>query len=48
MWKPSSYSGEVGSRGKNIELQYHYILDMIQKEELHVNYIPKKEYSLIF
>lgn len=35
-------SGEVGSRGKNIELQYHYILDMIQKEELHVNYIPKK------
>lgn len=41
-------SGEVESRGKNIELQYHYILDIIQNGELHVNYIPKKEYSLIF
>ena len=34
---------DVGPRGKDMELQYHNILDMVQNNELHVNYIPTKE-----
>ena len=34
---------EVGQRGKHMELQYHNILDMVQNNELRVNYIPTKE-----
>lgn len=36
-------NGEVGPRGKHIELQYHYILDMMRKGELFVDYISTIE-----
>lgn len=35
--------GKVGLKGKYIELQYHYLLVMIQRDELHVNYVTTKK-----
>ena len=33
-------SGANSSKGKHIEIQYHYIQDIIQKGEIKVSYIP--------
>ena len=36
-------SGANSLRGKHIEIQYHYIRDIIQKEEIEVSYIPTSD-----
>ena len=39
---------KVEPREKHIELKYRYILDTIQRDKLHVNYIPTKEMLIDF
>ena len=36
-------SGANNSKGRHIEIQYHYIHDIIQKEEIEVSYIPTSD-----
>ena len=36
-------SGANNSKGRHIEIQYHYIRDIIQKEEIEVSYIPTSD-----
>ena len=38
-------NGANSSRGKHIEIQYHYIRDNIQKEGIEVNYISTLDMS---
>ena len=33
-------SGANSSRGKHIEVQYHYIRDIVQKGEIKITYVP--------
>jgi hypothetical protein len=30
-------------KSKNIEIKYHYIRDMVQRKEVHVQYLPTHE-----
>jgi hypothetical protein len=30
-------------RSKHIEIKYHYIIDMVQRKEVHVQYLPAHE-----
>ena len=36
-------SGANSSKGKHIEIQYHYIRDIMEKEEVSVTYIPTSD-----
>ena len=36
-------SGANSSKGKHIEIQYHYIQDIVQKREIKVSYIPTSD-----
>ena len=36
-------SGANNSKGRHIEIQYHYIRDIIQKEKIDVSYIPTSD-----
>ena len=36
-------SGANSSRGKHIDIQYHYIRNIIQKQDIEVSYIPTSD-----
>ncbi|KAG5565586.1 hypothetical protein RHGRI_001486 [Rhododendron griersonianum] len=36
-------NGEIGSRGKHIDWQYHYVVDVLQRNEIAIDYLSSKE-----
>ncbi|XP_058202632.1 MDIS1-interacting receptor like kinase 2-like [Rhododendron vialii] len=36
-------NGEIGSRGKHIDRQYHYVVDVLQRNEISIDYLSSKE-----
>lgn len=36
-------SGANSSKGKHIDVSYHYIQDIVERGEIKVNYIPSEE-----
>ncbi|KAF7154487.1 hypothetical protein RHSIM_Rhsim01G0134100 [Rhododendron simsii] len=36
-------NGEIGSRGKHIDRQYHYVVDVLQRNEIVIDYLSSKE-----